>query len=81
VSLVHRMETNVARQSFQIISFAACIHFLAGRFLSPRVRRCKETKFLTVRSRVVRTPALRSLPAGPSYALRWPRVGSTVLVL
>jgi hypothetical protein len=33
--------------------FAACIHFLVGRFSSPRIRHCKETTFLTVRSRVV----------------------------
>ena len=39
--------------AFRGHSFAACIHFLVGRFLSPPVRRCKETKLLTVRPRVV----------------------------
>jgi hypothetical protein len=51
--------------AFRGHSFAACIHFLVGRFLSARIRRCKKTKFLTVRSRVGPTPALRWLSAGP----------------
>jgi hypothetical protein len=62
-------------------SFAACIHFLVGRFLSPPVRRCKETKFLTVSSESSSPLRLRSgrYRQGPSYVLRWPRVVSTVV--
>ena len=80
VSLVHRMEANVARQPFEVIRFAACIHFLVGRFLSPRVRRCKETKLLTVRPRVVpASPALRRDLDGLYLVCSTARDGSRLL--
>jgi hypothetical protein len=80
VSLVHRMETNVARQPFEVIRLPPAF-IPRWYFLSPQIRLCKKTKFLTVRSRVVPyacTPV--SYRRVLSYGLGWPRVISTVVL-
>ena len=53
VSLVHRMETKVARQPFEVIRLLLASISSLGVFLSLPVRHCKETKLLMVRPRVV----------------------------